>query len=225
MAVRVGADRETAWAVDRAGFGRTEAVHDLAGLRASVERQWFAHFPRRDGYVTVVEPVEGEVEGLRLCAVRGEFRAEIDLRCDLSERGAKIRVCSRADTQRLAAVARREAWRGPALRIAGTAAGLGLLTMLAVPLLGAAMASPLLCLMALAVIALLLPAGGFNLGSFAAERLDEIRRGAVLAETSCDPQLQHDFRRWRALSRQLNHQRRRLTRGRGLPFRREAPGG
>lgn len=215
--------------VARPGCTQPQVDRELQALVDYIDRAWSTHFPRREGYLTIVEELEGKDRGVRIRVMRGDFRAEADVYCD--QRGVRggtversLVFSARAASGRLTTAQAIEARQMSVWAGFGTAMGLGLFGAMLAMTLGAVV-QPLLAIMAMFVLAVVLPAGGFNLGAWLAECIGTARRAGVLAESATDAAFQRDLRKWRAATRQLGARRRALSEApRGLPFRRLADG-
>ena len=196
----------------------------MDSLAETLVSAWARHFPRREGYVSVVERLEGPMGGVRLRVQRGDFRAQADVVGDLAQRNGtaqpSIVLKSSAHSDRVDEAMQIEQRQEAALAAGGAISGLAVFGYLSASVLWGVL-QPMLVIMALFVLAVFLPLGGFNFGYWLGERIGTARRNMILFETVEDSALQQDLRRWRALARQLSVERRSLTRGaRELPFRR-----
>lgn len=211
--------------VARPGCTQPQVDRELAELVDYVDRTWSTHFPRREGYLTIVEQLEGRQRGVRIRVLRGDFRSEAEIYCD--QRGARggversLMFSARAASDRMASADALAARQASTLAAVGT--GLGLVAFGALVAAGlGAVVQPLLAVMALFVLAVVLPAGGLHVGAWIAECIGTARRAGAIAEAATDGAFQRDLRKWRAAVRQLKTRRRALCEGpRGLPFRRE----
>lgn len=222
-------EREVAWAVKRAGRSPDQVRGEIVALERFLDRTWAAHFPVRQGYITLTEDVDGPVDGLRLCVMRGDFRARLELRCDYQRargdaQALAILVHSAAHSQQLHQLEERGARRLRRGRRMGVALGLGLFATIFWPIFASNGPAALPLIFGFVVLGIM-PIGGAVLGGYVAERITAARIARRLAASSGDDALQTDFRRWRALARQLGAARRSVARGsRGGPFRIEGTG-
>lgn len=220
-------DREVAWAVKRAGRSPDQVKGEVAALERFVDRAWAAHFPVRQGYITLTESLGGPVEGVRLRVMRGDFRARLELRCDYQrargdDQAIAILVQSAAHSDELAQIEAQGARRLRRFRWLGAGLGLALFAFIFWPIF-ASMGPAALPLIFGFVVLGIMPIGGVVFGGYVAERINAGRLARRLAASVGDDALQTDFRRWRALARQLGVARRSIARGsRGGPFRIEA---
>ncbi len=186
---------------------------------------WESHFPERDGYEVEVDSPAGRGHGVQLKVSRGDFRASVAIENGLapSRRSPtgrlQVRMFGRAQSS---AIARTEN-RATALMAAGrqTGAALGFLAAVLLPPAPFATGLVLLGVMFWTVLMLAATITGGALGAFVGERLADGARDRALREATGDAHLQHDLRRWKALSRQLAAQRSELAEGAvaGQPFR------
>jgi hypothetical protein len=218
-------EREVAWAVRRAGRSKEQVRSEVQALERFLERAWSAHFPLRQGYITVTEPIPGPGEGMRRSVLRGDFRASVDLRCAWhrawgDQKALTILMHSAAHSDKMVGLERRGHRMGNRLRVTGGLLGLGLFAGMFWPLFGSIQQAALVLMFCFVLLGML-PAAGLAVGAYVAERLTASARAKSLAASS--EELQLDYRRWRALARQVALQRRVVARGlRDGPFRREA---
>lgn len=220
-------EREVAWAVKRAGRSPDQVRGEVVALERFLDRTWAAHFPVRQGYITLTESLEGPVAGVRLRVMRGDFRARLELRCDYQrargdEQAIAILVHSAAHSDELAQIQAQGSRRLRRARWFGAGLGLSLFAAIFWPIF--ASNGPAALPLMFGFVALgVMPIGGIVFGGYAAERVNAGRLARRLAASVGDDALQTDFRRWRALARQLGAARRSIARGsRGGPFRIEA---
>lgn len=219
--------REVAWAVPRAGKSHAQVEGEVAALGRQVDRLWSAHFPVRQGYITLTEELEGPVEGVRLKVMRGDFRAEVDLHCGWNRlrgdaRALAIMMQSNAHSNCMRALQKRGQRRIARLRLIGGALGFLVFVGLFWPIFAGSIPGALSMMFGFVLLGLL-PAGGAVTGGYVGERLADQACARQLTESSSNEGLQTDFRRWRAFARQVTVQRRAVARGsRSGPFRSEA---
>jgi hypothetical protein len=220
----MASDSEAGWRVSRPGSSREEVGVEVGQLLRTIERACAAQFRARDGYVRLLEPLAGDVDGGRVVIVRGEFRAEVDVRGTVPAgcEGPSILLRARTRIARLDAHGRAWPRRGATLRLAGGAAGLGLVAGVFGPVVVAAEPNALALMLGCVMLGML-PMLGALLGGYAADRLGADAFARLSARSAADPGLCRDFRRWAGLCRRLAQERRALARSsRGGPFRREA---
>lgn len=220
--------RELGWAVHRRGTRPQELLGEFGGVATELQAEWAAHFPARLGYVTVQRPlasdVEGDVEGVSLEVLRGDFRATCNLRCvGATRRGVTSIVLNggaashRLDEQREGGsrFLRR-------VRPIGAACGLILAALVSLEIYEQ-LAHAVVGSMLVFVIMFAAPVVGWHLVDWVVQRMMSMRRARLAAEAVEDQSLQGDFRRWDALGRRLAAKRRELVRGaHSGPFRQPA---
>lgn len=236
----VNRSHEVHWRIERPGASPAQVAEEFERFVDFVTATWSTHFPRREGYLTIVEPLAPRLDaaagvalspnaarGVRISVIRHDFRAQAEIRPEplatgegSSRRHPGIFFTSWAGSRRLFDAERVEARRSTALAGVKTAAGVGTFGYM-LALAAGGMVQPLLAIMALFVFAVILPAGGLCAGTWTAERISAMRRGSIVAESAGDREFQRDLRRWRAATRRFGARRRALSGGpRGLPFRR-----
>ncbi|MBL4683437.1 MAG: hypothetical protein JKY37_02515, partial [Nannocystaceae bacterium] len=199
------------WSVPRVGCKPAQVRDEVRTMVDWARETWETHFPERDGYRVEVDSPAGRGHGVQLSVRRGDFRAAVAIENGLeptrrhdSER-LQVRMFGRAQSS---AVARTETRAGSLVtagRQFGAVVGLALAVLLPAGPLGQGFV--LLGVLFWTVLTLAATLGGSALGAFLAERMAD---GATLRaerDATSDKHLQHDLRRWRALSRQLAAQR------------------
>lgn len=191
---------------------------------AQAKEDWARHFPVRHGYVLLTLPLPDGSQGCRLSALRGDFRADLDLRWDpdlLSrDRAAgSLRVLSRAQSERLAQAedqaiawsslfAESRTWMAPMMFVLGTACILGAATWSHLILLG---------VLSFVVGTFLCYAGMWK------EHVQSHLQSRAWSAMLSDGAVQGDLRRWRALGQVLERRRKDLSSHvKDSPFRRSS---
>ena len=214
------------------GFGWTtpcpEGSHPLSVRH--VDGLWAAYFPAEAGYVVTGRTWAG---GLRLSAVRGDFRAEVEVGGGHRRGRARLQLSGCAGSQRVGITERRASAAVERLRLVGALFGAAAVGVAASRLLvtppeaGIGMLYILggLLLVVMLMVAVLTGAG---LGGWLGEQWAAKHWSATVQAVAVDSELHADLRRWRAVVRSLAQHRDALAGGlRGLPFRCEfngAPG-
>lgn len=183
---------------------------------------WARHFPVRRGYTLLTLPLPDGARGVRLSALRGDFRADLDLRWspDLLSRelgAGSLRVHSQARSSCLAkAQDRALAWSSVCWQARAWLAPL-------MYLLGA------VCILSSATWSHLILVGvlSFVVGVFLSyaglwrEHLQGRLHAQAWSDMLSDGAVQGDLRRWRALGQVLERRRKDLSLSkRNTPFRR-----
>lgn len=217
-------ERELGWAVHRRGTRPQELRGEFGSVSNELQAEWAAHFPARLGYVTVQRPLEGDLDGVSLEVLRGDFRATCNLRCVGAERRGvtSIVLSGGAASHRMDSERSESSRFRRRVRPIGAACGLVLAALVSLEiyeqLVHAVVGSMLVF-----VIMFAAPVAGWHLVDWVAERVVGMRRARLAAEAGEDESLQDDFRRWAALGRRLAATRRELVRGAHQgPFRQPA---
>ena len=186
---------------------------------------WQGHFPEQDGYKVECDSPAGRGHGVQLRVRRGDFRAAVEIENGraMSKRNPtgryQVRMFGRAESDAVARVETRTAAIIGGGRQIGAATGL--VCALVLPSVPVVSGMVLLGLMFWTVLALAATIAGGAIGAFVGERLAETFKHRAVEGATSDEHLQHDLRRWKAISRQLAAQRSQLTEGTvaGQPFR------
>lgn len=206
------------------GFGwTTPCPADSHALSVRhVEGLWAAYFPGEAGFVVTRRSWAG---GLRLAAVRGDFRAEVEVADGVRRGGARLLLSGSAGSQRMVVTERATGAVVERLRLAGAVIGAAFVVFAASRLLVTppeAAIGMLYILGGLLLVVMLMVAvmTGAGLGGWLGEQSAASRWSATITAVRGDGELRADLRRWRAVVRSLAQHRDALAGGlRGLPFR------
>lgn len=186
---------------------------------------WESHFPERDGYEVQVDSPAGRGHGVQLRVQRGDFRAAVAIEngLALSRRSPggrlQVRMFGRAESN---LVTRSETLATAAVSVGRHLGGaLGFAAAIVLSPVPFATGMILFGVMFWTVVVLAATISGGALGAFVGERLADFARVRAMRDATCDEHLQHDLRRWKALSRHLASQRSALAEDTvaGQPFR------
>lgn len=189
---------------------------------AQAQKDWAQHFPVRHGYVLLTLPLPDGSKGYRLSALRGDFRADLDLRWtpDLlsKDRSAgSLCVQSKAQSQRLAHAkaqaiawssmfANSRVWLAPLMFLLGGACILAAGTWSHLILLG---------VLSFVIATFLTYAGVWK------DHVQRHLQSQAWSSMLSDGAVQGDLRRWRALGQVMERRRRDLSLSpKASPFRR-----
>lgn len=217
------------WAIACSGRQADRVDEDVHALVEWATREWTRHFPAERGYTLRIEPATDSTPGVRLVALRGDFRAEVAIECDHSATtiGAPTRTSTRSAIRafggaRSEIVHHAHEWSQRAIarcRIIGSAAGIGTFISLAWLMIGVSDPIYVLGGMLLVVALLLTLMAGGTLGTWFGEYFARHRQAWARNRVARDVGIDADIRRWKAVSRKLAAQRSMLQRRRGQPFR------
>lgn len=185
---------------------------------------WQVHFPVADGYQVHVDSPAGRGHGVQLKVQRGDFRAAVAIENGRTPSRRtptgpfQVRMFGRAESEAIERTSSRAGSMVARGRQLGVALGLIAVVVLPVPFASGLVLLGVMFWMVLAMAAMI--CGGAT-GAFIGERLAERARQRAVREATGDAHLQHDLKRWRAISRKLAAQRRTLEQGAvdGQPFR------
>ena len=210
---------EIAWTNGPEDAGSEEHSADYDVLCNEAKVAWARHFPARRGYVLLTLPVPGDATGVRLSALRGDFRADLDVvyANDDHAQGPEIRVSSTVNSiQLFQAEQRAVAWSRALVSARGWLAP-------SMFFLGVG------CLLAAGTWTHLVAAGVLSLciatflcfAGMLREHVGCQLRSRAWSSILTDIGIQRDLRRWRAFARVLARRRRALAgKQRHVPFRR-----
>ncbi len=206
------------------GFGwTTPCPADSHALSVRhVEGLWAAYFPDAAGFVLSRRSWAG---GLRLAAVRGDFRAEVEVAGGRRRGGARLRLSGSAGSQRVVVTERSASAVVERLRLTGALLGAGFVAFAASRLLVTPPEAAIGMLyilggLLLVVMLMVVMMTGAGLGGWLGEQMAASRWSATIEAITADGELRADLRRRRAVVRSLAQHRDALAGGvRGLPFR------
>lgn len=197
------------WSVACAGLKPNQVRDEVRGLVERATEIFASYFPAESGYqVEAVSPA-GPSNGVQLAVRRGDFHAQVAIEHlrDGARKAMAVRMCGRAESKAMVEAERSIdtlVARGRALGVAG-----GLVVFAALCWWSIGVRNPAYFLggLLMVVAGLICTTALATVGAWIGERLGERARGRALAESSADPRLHDDHKRWRALVRVLSAQR------------------
>jgi len=217
------------WAAACAGRRPDQVGEDVRALVEWSTREWKRHFPQEYGYQVCVDAPADTAQGVRLTAIRGDFRAEATVERGQDAHGAATaRVTHRSvrsyGNARSDSMHSAHLWGERVIqrcRIVGWAVGTTMFLSLAWTMIGERDPIYVLGGMVLVIGLLLMLTAGGTLGTCLGEWLATIHRNGALTLVHRNVGLPDDIRRWKAVSRKMLAQRSAFAGRRGQPFRRE----
>ncbi len=212
------------WAIVCDGQRQDEVARSVEELTQWSTLACTRHFPPERGYEISSDSPAGTTPGLLLRVHRGDFRAELTIEHEAESGAARttsspVRAYGNARSELLDRAQGRAEQLVRRWRIVGGGLGLSVFFALAWFMIGVNNPVYVLGGMLLVVALLLTLMAGDTLGTRLGEELARRQCEHARQQVQRSPALDHDIRRWKALTRQLWAQRSALTGRRGQPFR------